>query len=213
MDQVLIASDAIGMGLNFNIRRVVFSTMVKTIGNTRGPVPPSLIKQIAGRAGRRNSAYPEGYATTIAASDLPFLQEALAIPADAMNTPAAGLAPEFEMIEMLAGQLGDQSIEQLLKSFETQAKLDGTYFFCNQESLTQIAKLIQGVPNLSLQDRFTFLMAPVSSRDELVKAAVQEFAHWYAAGSPVVIDPNRMPKAPPKNEEEMAFMEALHRVN
>jgi hypothetical protein len=49
------------------------------------------------------------------------------------------------MIEMLAGQLGDQSIEQLLKSFETQAKLDGTYFFCNQESLTQIAKLIQGV--------------------------------------------------------------------
>jgi hypothetical protein len=37
------------------------------------------------------SAYPEGYATTIAASDLPFLQEALAIPADAMNTPAAGL--------------------------------------------------------------------------------------------------------------------------
>jgi superfamily II RNA helicase len=46
------------MGLNFNIRRVVFSTMKKAIGARgalkRGPVPPSLVKQIAGRAGRRN---------------------------------------------------------------------------------------------------------------------------------------------------------------
>lgn len=54
--RVLVASDAIGMGLNFNIRRVVFSTMEKSggPGRRRGPVPASLVKQIAGRAGRRN---------------------------------------------------------------------------------------------------------------------------------------------------------------
>jgi len=54
--QVLIASDAIGLGLNFNIRRVVFSTLTKSMGQKgrRAAVPPSLIKQIAGRAGRRN---------------------------------------------------------------------------------------------------------------------------------------------------------------
>ncbi|KAI8473274.1 MAG: P-loop containing nucleoside triphosphate hydrolase protein [Monoraphidium minutum] len=211
-DQVLIASDAIGMGLNFNIRRVVFSTLIKSTAAGRGPVPASLIKQIAGRAGRRNSDYPQGFATTIDKADLPLLREAIALPPEALSTPAAGLAPEFEMVEMLAGQLQGAGLEQLLRRFEAEAKLDGTYFLCNQEGLMQIAKLIKGVPSLSLQDRFTFCMAPVSSRDELVKGAVQEFAHWYAAGSPVIIDPSRMPKGPPKGEDDIAYMESLHRV-
>jgi ATP-dependent RNA helicase SUPV3L1/SUV3 len=53
---VLIASDAIGLGLNFNIRRVIFTTMQKhgKGGRSMVPVPVSLVKQIAGRAGRRN---------------------------------------------------------------------------------------------------------------------------------------------------------------
>jgi ATP-dependent RNA helicase SUPV3L1/SUV3 len=53
---VLIASDAIGLGLNFNIRRVIFTTMEKfgKGGRSKVPVPVSLVKQIAGRAGRRN---------------------------------------------------------------------------------------------------------------------------------------------------------------
>lgn len=53
---ILIASDAIGLGLNFNIRRVIFTTMTKhsRMGHGKRKVPVSLVKQIAGRAGRRN---------------------------------------------------------------------------------------------------------------------------------------------------------------
>jgi superfamily II DNA/RNA helicase len=53
---ILIASDAIGLGLNFNIQRVIFTTMQKygKGGRSMVPVPVSLVKQIAGRAGRRN---------------------------------------------------------------------------------------------------------------------------------------------------------------
>ena len=49
---VLVASDAIGMGLNLNIRRIIFHMLLKSsagsghIGFTE--VPPSQIKQIAG---------------------------------------------------------------------------------------------------------------------------------------------------------------------
>ena len=48
---VLVASDAIGMGLNLNIRRVIFHTLSKTMGGGQEDaieVPPSQIKQIAG---------------------------------------------------------------------------------------------------------------------------------------------------------------------
>lgn len=46
---VLVASDAVGMGLNLNIRRIIFHTMEKTDGNyARVPISISQIKQIAG---------------------------------------------------------------------------------------------------------------------------------------------------------------------
>ena len=52
---VLVATDAVGMGLNLNIRRVVFSTLNKpTRSQEIVPLSASAIKQLAGRAGRRN---------------------------------------------------------------------------------------------------------------------------------------------------------------
>lgn len=48
---LLVASDAVGMGLNLNIRRVVFHTMHKAEGRKRHAVPVSQVKQIAGEAG------------------------------------------------------------------------------------------------------------------------------------------------------------------
>eukprot|EP00951_Prasinocladus_malaysianus_P047976 scaffold653284_cov61-Prasinocladus_malaysianus.AAC.1 len=53
----MVASDAVGMGLNLNIRRVVFHTLEKYDGVERAPVSVSHIKQIAGRAGRRSSQW------------------------------------------------------------------------------------------------------------------------------------------------------------
>ncbi|POS87187.1 hypothetical protein EPUL_002199, partial [Erysiphe pulchra] len=48
----LVASDAVGMGLNLSIRRIIFETTQKFDGNERRVMETSEIKQIAGRAGR-----------------------------------------------------------------------------------------------------------------------------------------------------------------
>lgn len=45
---VLVASDAIGMGLNLNISRIIFSTMLKFDGFCHRELTVSEIKQIAG---------------------------------------------------------------------------------------------------------------------------------------------------------------------
>ncbi|MBO6157679.1 MAG: helicase [Firmicutes bacterium] len=50
--KVLIATDAIGMGLNLPIKRVVFLRQDKFDGKERRPLKPQEIQQIAGRAGR-----------------------------------------------------------------------------------------------------------------------------------------------------------------
>jgi ATP-dependent RNA helicase SUPV3L1/SUV3 len=49
---ILVATDAIGMGLNLPIRRVLFSTMVKFDGQEDRALEVSEVHQIAGRAGR-----------------------------------------------------------------------------------------------------------------------------------------------------------------
>ena len=46
---ILVASDAVGMGLNLNIRRVIFHKVQKFEGKDSVQVSPSQIKQIAGK--------------------------------------------------------------------------------------------------------------------------------------------------------------------
>ncbi|KAJ6259278.1 ATP-dependent RNA helicase suv3 [Drechslerella dactyloides] len=53
---VLVASDAIGLGLNLSIKRVIFSTMLKYDGKGYIVIPVPLTRQIAGRAGRYRSS-------------------------------------------------------------------------------------------------------------------------------------------------------------
>ena len=57
---VVVATDAIGMGMNLPIRRVVFLETVKYDGIKERPLTVSEIKQIAGRAGRYGK-YDIGY--------------------------------------------------------------------------------------------------------------------------------------------------------
>lgn len=57
---VVVATDAIGMGMNLPIRRVVFLETIKFDGVEERPLTASEIKQIAGRAGRYG-LYDVGY--------------------------------------------------------------------------------------------------------------------------------------------------------
>ncbi|CAI7824124.1 unnamed protein product [Closterium sp. NIES-54] len=131
--RVLVASDAIGMGLNLSIRRVVFSTLHKFNGEEKILIPSPMVKQIAGRAGRRGSRYEEGVVTCLDPTDTPLLIAALQDPVE--PTTAAGLFPLFEQVEVFASQLPDVSFARLLDRFVETSKLDGTYFLCRTDNI------------------------------------------------------------------------------
>ena len=62
-NEVVVATDAIGMGMNLPIRRVVFLENEKFDGKNQRPLKAEEVKQIAGRAGRFG-IYPEGRVTS-----------------------------------------------------------------------------------------------------------------------------------------------------
>lgn len=96
-----------------------------------------------------HSIYAEGYVTCYDPSHMDILRNALALPQSALSTPAAGLFPEFELIEMFASKLPGGDMCLLLHKLMTDAKLDGMYFFCKQESLMAVARMLQAVSSYS----------------------------------------------------------------
>jgi superfamily II DNA/RNA helicase len=108
--QVLVATDAIGMGLNLAIKRIIFSSITKYDGKTTRDLKATEIKQIAGRAGRysvnnnnnnnnNNDDDTGGVVTTLHESDLSHIREGLKH--KKFTKYKAGLVPLLSQIELL----------------------------------------------------------------------------------------------------------------
>ena len=66
---VVVATDAIGMGVSLPIRRIIFCQSSKFDGKQTRPLNPTEIKQIAGRAGRYGK-YDEGHVLAMDSAEL-----------------------------------------------------------------------------------------------------------------------------------------------
>ncbi len=73
---ILVATDAIGMGLNLPIRRVIFSSVEKFDGVAGRKINATETRQIAGRAGRFG-IYPTGYVNAFEQDELMHIEHML----------------------------------------------------------------------------------------------------------------------------------------
>jgi ATP-dependent RNA helicase SUPV3L1/SUV3 len=91
----LVASDAVGMGLNLAIKRMIFESSSKFDGIARGPLSIAAIKQIGGRAGR--------FRTAAQATDVAATPEALA----AARAAAPSIDPKATYVMPRSGDVPD----------------------------------------------------------------------------------------------------------
>lgn len=208
---VMVASDAVGMGLNLNIGRIIFHTLQKGPRTGLIDVDPSAIKQIAGRAGRRSSQFSVGKVSCISPRDLKKVRQALRLPPSASLTERAGLAPEFDHFEAFAARFPEMPLHQIVDAFANQSSVQGPYFFCKQEPMVVAASLLGRVKGLTLRDLYSFVTAPASLSDKNVLAALLHWAKRYAKGQPcpLYIDP---PDVIPISTTEMRTIETAHAI-
>ncbi|VFV23270.1 atp-dependent rna helicase [Lynx pardinus] len=216
--KILVATDAIGMGLNLSIRRIIFYSLIKPTINEKGekeiePITTSQALQIAGRAGRFSSKYKEGEVTTMNREDLNLLKEILNRPVDPIK--AAGLHPTAEQIEMFAYHLPDTTLSNLIDIFVDFSQVDGQYFVCNMDDFKFSAELIQHIP-LSLRVRYVFCTAPINKKQPFVCSSLLQFARQYSRNEPLTFSWLRRyikwPLLPPKNIKDLMDLEAVHDV-
>ena len=162
---VLVATDAIGLGLNLPIRRLVFAAIEKFDGSTRRPLSSAEVRQIAGRAGRYG-IHERGQVTTLDPRALAFLRGALEERSVAPKRLPIWIAPTDAHLARLSSIIGTTRLSVLLQFFTTRVRR-------SQDADLRIADLSDAMEvaiALETSDRFADL--PLSIRSAYSRAPV-----------------------------------------
>lgn len=165
---IMVSTDAIAMGMNLPVRRIVFSTLSKYINNVEHPITASEIKQIAGRAGRFNR-FPTGYVTCLTKVEdgLNQIQEALDSQLDQQTKCMVG--PDLDIFSQVNNALEDNglkilSLSEFLRLFNTMS-FKKPFFCVDLKEMIELAEMVEEADkevNLTSAEIFGFACAPVN---------------------------------------------------
>ena len=176
----LIATDAIGMGLNYNIKRFVFMETSKNDGKKKRKLFPHEIKQIAGRAGRFENI---GLVTTSNIRDLADISIGLNYHYEP-SINKAGLFPAYQQLKEFADnhpQFSDDfSYVKLLTMFSKAVQLENIYFLQSIEEICSTAKCLQSI-GLSLEAMHKFCNNPIRLNNYEYVEVLKNIAKSYKA--------------------------------
>lgn len=159
---ILVATDAIGMGLNLPIRRVIFSHIHKFDGVASRMLNMTEVRQIAGRAGRFG-IYETGYVNVLEDDERIHIEHML----NADDTAVLIKLPlniNTLQIEGIAARLHTRRIAEILIYHQERIRLEHALFEMAPLD-TQIAQALlvdEFAPDMSLKDKYIFVCAPIS---------------------------------------------------
>jgi ATP-dependent RNA helicase SUPV3L1/SUV3 len=210
-DSYLVSTDAIGMGLNYNINRIIFYDITKNDGNEIRKLHAHEVMQIAGRAGRGDKT---GFVTACDVEDLEYIKQVLETK---QFTPIerAALFPTFEQIEMFADEImKERSVEDyghVLRSFEKMASLDNRYFLQSIHDHCRIAGHLRNL-NLPLKEMYTFTQAPIRLQLIGCVSAIKRFARDLVSSGEVKLALPNIRKSATLDELEEIYFSNLYIV-
>jgi hypothetical protein len=184
--EVLVATDAIGMGLNIGpLRRVIFSTLRKFDGLRERQLSVMEIKQIAGRAGRFGH-HDTGLVTALLEVGSYGPVEAAiksALDGDAAKLRGkAYVRPNRETVLSASEVLETERLGRILEHLrETLVAGHTDLQMADMEETIQLATLLDTV-DIPILDRLSYSVAPVDGRERLAVELLLDWARQHARG-------------------------------
>ncbi|KAL3230548.1 ATP-dependent RNA helicase SUV3, mitochondrial [Nakaseomyces bracarensis] len=177
---ILVASDAIGMGLNLSIDRIIFTTSKKFNGREMVTMSDSNIKQIGGRAGRfkrdihLDGNLPTGYITAVNHSVLKDVRKAIDSPIvpleSAVTWPTDEICAQYNNC-FEAGTTCQYLLETIAKEIEKNS--NKLFQICDLKSRLNAIKIIDEMDNISFMDKMRLSNAPLKDNPLVTNAFVQ----------------------------------------
>ncbi|EXJ55973.1 hypothetical protein A1O7_08904 [Cladophialophora yegresii CBS 114405] len=194
----LVASDAIGMGLNLSVKRIIFHSVTKWNGTALVNLSTPQIKQIGGRAGRFRNAHQAmtntsagseanvGLVTTLNDEDLPLVRAAMQT--EAAPIKRAGMLPPGEAMEEFESRLPKGiPFEYILRRLCGKAAMHDRFRVCSIRDQSLISRTIESVQGLSLTQRMILTAAPATTHSAAMHQVMRAFAQFVADRKQVTI--------------------------
>ncbi|WP_029606018.1 helicase-related protein [Kozakia baliensis] len=211
--EILVATDAIGMGLNLSIKRVVFSALRKFDGKQTRDLNVQEIKQIGGRAGRYGK-HEDGVVAVLSEAGSPaHIRRMLAAPPEPILELRPLVQPDSDIVRAVAEEIETDSLYGVLSRIKRAVLRtdDPNYRLADMDQAFEIASALEGVEGLDLTQRWTYAMCPVDERDN----GIIRLTHWaadHAAGRPVPPPgTGRLPQPVQAGREELERAEKRHK--
>ncbi len=160
--EILVATDAIGMGLNLPIRRIIFTQTYKFDGAATRPLNATEVRQIAGRAGRFG-IYETGFVNVMEDDEQLHIAHMLAT-SDIAELEKLPVSLNFSDLHGLANKLHSKKLAEILEFHRSRIKTQHN-LFCAAPLDSQIAQALlidAHAPDMALKDKFIFACAPTS---------------------------------------------------
>lgn len=187
--EVIVCTDAIGMGVNLPIKRIVFLETRKYDGVSMRKLMVSEIKQIAGRAGRKG-IYDKGYVA--ATKDIDPIRDALKAKPKKIEKCYVGIPESLINIDI--------DIIDALKTWSSMS-LKGFY---EKTDITRIIYLLNRLKKLDIdvsnEDIIKMATIPFEENNKTVFALWEEYCMMYSAGAVNLMKPTLKKNASAKKE-------------
>lgn len=186
---ILVATDAIGMGLNLPIQRIIFTAVQKYDGRSRGDLTTPLLQQIAGRAGRYGHQAHPGVAMGITLAEHKLVQRLMREIPDPLPTSGYQIAPTLNQLAAISVLSDEHRLEVLLALFLRHSDR-GDSFFVPQVApeQRQRAQFLDRLTSMPLADKFCFSITPLTTRNPELQQVWEGWARAANAGTPVALD-------------------------
>ena len=170
--EVIVCTDAIGMGVNLPIKRIVFLETRKNDGVSLRKLNVSEIKQIAGRAGRKG-IYNKGYVATM--SDPNLIRDALKAKTKKIEKCFIGIPDSILEINI--------DLVDALKTWSTMP-VKGYY---EKSDVTTIIYLLNRLKKLNIEaskeELLKMATIPFEENNKAVCALWEEYCKMYSSGA------------------------------
>ena len=185
---ILVATDAIAMGLNLPIKTILFAKDNKFDGLRRRELTPSEVLQISGRAGRYG-IHENGFVGALDDASLRTITRQFHSPLTPIELPFAVMA-SLEHVLLIGEILETDNLMDILTFFADNMEFDGPFVAANIESMLEIATIVDEY-NLDLKTRYHLSCAPASISSPYIESVFHRYIRNIEKGSEVLYIPPR----------------------
>ena len=201
---ILIATDAIAMGMNLPIKTILFSKVIKFDGEKDRFLTPSEIQQISGRAGRFG-LNEVGYVGALKSDALHVIEKNIAKPAKPVDIPFKVMA-NLDHIRLVGSILEENSLTKILEFFALNMHFNGPFTAANIDTMLEAARIVDGY-DIAIAEKYHLASAPLTLKSPFIMASFERYVHKIELKEPIMYLPPELKTEFASTMEELLDIE------